>query len=415
MPQNTLIFAGRHPLLTAAEWFSRHPDLAAQLDSVGTEGWLVRQPDSNSTPDNLSEYGGVIKLAELVAEASAISDAAAWWCTTIARFLQELPPGRVTFSLNYQGSDVAPDLDHLCYVIKQATAGRSLRFLLPKSGEPQLSSAQIIHHRLLPPDGYDFTLLQKDDWCGVGLTTQVQDIDSYRKRDEGRPYRADDRGMMPLKLCQTLINLTGVSRQDNTDIVLLDPFCGSGSILQEAWLRHFQVIGSDLNPQAIAESEANLNWLAQHYKRPAEGWSLLSHDVRRIDQVMPPESVDCVVSEGYLGKLFSHMPTEAEIRKQNRELIPLYRDGLRALAKLLKPGAPVVLCLPYYLGEAQSLLPELLDAIRGIPYNYQSLLPEHFTESNSAGGIDPNPRGSYIYSRPGQIIGREIFRLNKDS
>jgi len=383
------------------------------MELVGEEALLDRKQSPPSAGGNLSEYGGIIKLAGLIAETENIDEATTWWCTAIARFVLDLPPGRVTFSLNYRGAEAAPDIDHLCYVIKQAAEGRSLRFLLPKSGEQQLSSAQILHHKLLPPDGYDFTLLKKENWLGVALTTQVQDIDSYRRRDEGRPYRADDRGMMPLKLCQTLINLAGLSEGRNREKLLLDPFCGSGSILQEAWLQRFQVMGSDLNPQAIAESEANLNWVARQYKRTAEGWSLLAHDVRRIDQISPPCSVDGVVSEGYLGKLFSHMPTAQEIKKQNRELIPLYRDGLKAMAKLLKPGSPVVLCLPYYLSEAQSLLPDLLDALNGIPYNYQSLLPEHFVKANEVGISDTNPRGSYIYSRPGQIIGREIFRLNK--
>ncbi len=48
---------------------------------------------------------------------------------------------------------------------------------------------------------------------------------------------------------------------------ILDPFCGSGTILQEAMLLGFKnIYGSDKDKRAIANSKENINWLKKEYK-----------------------------------------------------------------------------------------------------------------------------------------------------
>ena len=80
----------------------------------------------------------------------------------------------------------------------------------------------------------------------------MQDIESYTKRDRERPKRDAKVGMLPPKLAQIIINLAAgqlpeEKLQNICDIPLgepiprrllgqtvLDPFCGTGVILQEA-------------------------------------------------------------------------------------------------------------------------------------------------------------------------------------
>src|SRR5471032_2088344 len=41
--------------------------------------------------------------------------------------------------------------------------------------------------------------------------------------------------------------------------LILDPFCGSGTVLLEGWAKNRRVIGTDLNPYACLISSAKLN------------------------------------------------------------------------------------------------------------------------------------------------------------
>lgn len=61
-------------------------------------------------------------------------------------------------------------------------------------------------------------------------TSFVQDIESYTARDQARPMRDARVGMLPPKLAQIIINLA-LSNNDITEV--LDPFCGTGVVLQE--------------------------------------------------------------------------------------------------------------------------------------------------------------------------------------
>lgn len=59
------------------------------------------------------------------------------------------------------------------------------------------------------------------------------------------------------QLAKSLINISGVKEGS----LILDPFCGSGTVLLEAKLNGFKSVGSDLNPLAIKISNAKTNIL----------------------------------------------------------------------------------------------------------------------------------------------------------
>ena len=65
-----------------------------------------------------------------------------------------------------------------------------------------------------------------------------------------------------MRLAKILINLTGIKQNQ----VLLDPFCGTGTLLQEALLRNINVIGIDKEKTMINKAERNLKWLKKNYK-----------------------------------------------------------------------------------------------------------------------------------------------------
>src|SRR3989344_7958542 len=84
----------------------------------------------------------------------------------------------------------------------------------------------------------------------LAKTCAVQEFEEYSQRDYGRPGRGLVFGSMPPKLAKIMINLA----QLPASATILDPFCGSGTILQEALLLGYQnVIGSDVSTKAVAD------------------------------------------------------------------------------------------------------------------------------------------------------------------
>ena len=62
-----------------------------------------------------------------------------------------------------------------------------------------------------------------------------------------KPYRDMRRGMLPPKLARSLVNLA-IGAKSPSDMTILDPFCGTGTVLMEAMLLGTHVVGTDLAP-----------------------------------------------------------------------------------------------------------------------------------------------------------------------
>jgi len=89
----------------------------------------------------------------------------------------------------------------------------------------------------------------------------VQDVEGYSERDYNRPSRDAKVGMTPPKLAQIMINLAGLKDGDT----VYDPFCGVGTIMQEALLNDYRVIGSDANSAQVENCRSNLSWISKKY------------------------------------------------------------------------------------------------------------------------------------------------------
>jgi tRNA G10 N-methylase Trm11 len=61
---------------------------------------------------------------------------------------------------------------------------------------------------------------------------------------------------MPPRLAKIMLNLSHCKPGK----IFLDPFCGVGTILQEALLIQATVVGIDANSWCIAAAQTNLEW-----------------------------------------------------------------------------------------------------------------------------------------------------------
>jgi tRNA G10 N-methylase Trm11 len=106
---------------------------------------------------------------------------------------------------------------------------------------------------------------------------------AYRQHDD-KPYRTST--SLPSRLARALVNLVAPPAQ-----TLLDPFCGTGSVLFEACAAGLQAYGVDRNPKMAGMSRRNL----AHFGYTAQ--------VKRQDALDFDEQVDAIVTDLPYGRL----------------------------------------------------------------------------------------------------------------
>ena len=261
--------------------------------------------------------------------------------------------------------------------------GRSVRIVEGK--DAALSTATSLHNGLSGKNPRKCEFVKTDDgWYKV---IGVQDIDAYAKRDQARPARDAKVGMLPPKLAQILINLCGPLPEGAT---VLDPFCGTGVVLQEALLMGYKVQGTDLSEKMVEYTRKNLQWLT----RGEEGYIVEQGDATSYQWAQP---IDAVACEGYLGKPMSNIPAEIKLKTEKQECKAIIIGFLKNLYGQVKSDTPVVIAAPAWLrenGEYSRL--EILDEIREMGYN---------VSNKSCEGL--------VYHRDGQIVARDIIILRK--
>lgn len=380
-----LAVLGRQPELSLAELRTLY-DSAAKL--IGPELALF----NSATPPQINRLGGTLKLArELPAP--------------LMDFFAQLPAGKLTLGLSdYSRQASISSVRREAMKIKKILVrhGRSVRILA--NNAPALSTATCHHNQLGEKSGHlELIKLNQSWYLGCG----VQNITAYARRDQARPARDAKVGMLPPKLAQILINLCGPLPSDSR---LLDPFCGTGVVLQEAALIGYRPYGTDLNPRMVEYTARNLQWLKSSslLRQFASSTSIsLLTKTEKFDIIQGDATnfvwtgqIDAVASETYLGPPMSAPPAEIKLKTVKQECTAIILGFLKNIAPRINPGTPLALAIPAWLrpdGSYSRL--NLLDEVQKLGYNV-----ENIGQKNLLG---------LLYYREGQIVAREIIVLRK--
>ncbi len=224
---------------------------------------------------------------------------------------------------------------------------------------------------LVCKDGEDYHLAR---------VVAVQDIDGYSIRDFDKPFRDMKVGMLPPKLAQIMVNLTG------SDGTVWDPFCGGGVLIMEGLLMGHEMLGSDINEKTLHGAQRNVQWVTKEFSAKA-GADLFVHDATR---PLPTKNFDAIACEGYLGPPQTRLKSKREFNPVIAELSELYSKFFRSL-KAGGFNGPVVIGLPFYKTREGEL--SLDEVIRGIEkMGFKKDL-------------------SLKYARKDQLVGRHILRF----
>ncbi len=195
-----------------------------------------------------------------------------------------------------------------------------------------------MYNKLTGPLGWEILLIKDGESILVAQSTGVQNIDNYSKRDFDRPKRDAYVGMLPPKLAQIMLNLASGSQQSS--VCVLDPFCGTGVVLQEALLMGHSVYGTDISEKMVKYTETNLHWLTTNYILPTANYTLEAADATTnkwdFSSLTASQSTLVIVCETYLGKPLTILPEKAALNEIISEANTISENFLKNIASQLK-------------------------------------------------------------------------------
>ena len=194
----------------------------------------------------------------------------------------------------------------------------------------QLSHVEVLKKNLVENKAEILVCIGKEEtW--VAQTVAVHNPFEFQKRDVYKPVQRKIFGMPP-RLARIMVNLSACTLGK----VLLDPFCGVGTVLQEALLERANVVGVDVNPWCVKAANENLHWVEIEYGLEDVEFRVVQGDVTKLAEKVGQETVDCIVTEPDLGPALRQVPTGPYAQKIIEKLEPLFFSLVDQADKVLK-------------------------------------------------------------------------------
>lgn len=298
-----------------------------------------------------------------------------------------------TLGISFYERRVSPrDIQGIGLELKKRLKAHGASLRLIPNNEQVLSSATSHHNKLgLSDNKTELLIVQGADGSYmVAESIGAQNITALAARDQGRPKRDAFVGMLPPKLALIMTNLAHAKPAGR----ILDPFCGTGVVLQEAALLGYDVYGTDLSEKMVEYSTENLAWLSRTHHLTA---NVSVHHGDATDTTWQPP-IDAVVSETYLGQPFSAPPSHEKLAQVRRTCNAIISTFLNNLAPQLAPGTPLCLAVPAWRDKTGSLTH--LPLVKSL-----ELLGFQLVEFRHA---DPS---NMVYARPDQVVARQLLVL----
>ena len=370
---HTYIFElGHQPHISAAEIKAVFSAFNLSADYTLDNKHLVIESDKELDIDKvMKRLGGTIKIGEEIQGDERTQ------AKIISHIQTSQPDGKINFSLADK---------KLALQIKKElkSVGRNVRYIEPKN------TATILHNSLIQKQG-DYTMHSKH----LFVTRAIQPIEEFTDRDYGRPGADSKSGMLPPKLAKILVNLTGAKLTDN----ILDPFCGSGTVLTEATVMGFKnLIGSDASSQAIEDTKQNMKWIIEKYGLANIKYEIHKAEVRNVAKILKQKSVDAIVTEPYMGKPFHGNESSNTINQEITKVSAIYIQAFQAFHEILKNDGMAVFIFPSYRSGSDWMNTVPLNEIKNTGFEPVSLTDE----------------SEFLrYHRPDQHIARDIWKFKK--
>jgi tRNA G10 N-methylase Trm11 len=403
MKHSFFFILGNNPTLSIAELSAAFGlDKNPNFKLISSQVFVIDVDEDLDARVLIRRLGGVIKMGEVIGRepiARKQTDNKYLLSKITGAINTEGITGKFNFGISFYGKRGFNDKP-LAMEIKKFLREKNISSRWVISREPVLSSVVVEQNKLVG-DGIEIVLIDSGGEILIGRTLTVQPFKELSHRDYGRPGRDDFSGMLPPKLAQIMINLAGVKQ----DATILDPFCGSGTVLTEAMLMGYQnLIGVDVSEKAIEDTKKNIIWTKNNFSLLVFSFSLFNRSSTELSKFIKANVVmDAIITEPYLGPQRGKL----ELNKVVRELEELYTFSIREFGKVLSPGGKVVMIWPVFMayGRNTHLNPNLSNfkIINPIPEILQKNVIIKLTDRNTI-----------IYGREGQKVWREVVVMIND-
>ncbi|MBU3907152.1 MAG: methyltransferase domain-containing protein [Nanoarchaeota archaeon] len=330
-----LFILGRNPNLSVAEVFSylEKENIGVKECKLEDNGLFVELNSEIDIKKAISDLGGVIAIGK-GSFSGSIED--------IEESIQktEIYPGEKTkfkYSIFSFSDNDSQDKIHLA--IKNKFKEEKLKATYkPPKGMIKTQGGKVFFGSPSKIESYDIGyFLFKNEAYHFGVLQEVYNTEEAEKRDMDKPERRESLAISP-KLAKTLVNLSQVKKGEK----LLDPFCGVGIILQEALLQGINVIGIDIDKDAIKDAYRNISWLKGNYSIRAD-YKIINKDSKKAEI----EKIDGIATEPSLGKLLKKIPEKQEAVSIAVKFENLIIDVLNNVKKQMKAGGKIAFTSPY--------------------------------------------------------------------
>lgn len=380
---------GRQPALGMAELERRYGEDATS--------WFSDVSAKIST-DSLSieQLGGIQKAGQVVIELPGGD-----WRRVSMKIVQAYThawsgfDGKITLGISAYGFDVSPrEIQQTGIILKQKLKKVNVSLRMIPNNDMALNTATSHHNKLgLSNNKVELLVVRaRNGRVIVAESTGAQNITAYTKRDQERPKRDAFVGMLPPKLAQIMINLANPAPEAR----ILDPFCGTGVVLQEAALLGHPVYGTDLSDKMVRYSKENLDWLKETHRATFE-YDLHEGDAMDTSWQGP---IGAVVGETYLGQPFSAPPSPAKLDQVRGNCNNIISAFLKNLALQIPAGTPVSIAVPAWKridgGFVHLPLINKLDQLGFERHSFKNIKDQEL-----------------LYFREDQIVARELLVLVK--
>ncbi len=383
-----LIF-GRTPQLAARELQTFIPGATVLSEEIA----LIESKETIDAGQLMDKLGGTVKIARVVGQVSEVTP------QSVISFIDTRTKS-VTFGFSIYGFDLS--IKTMTAHVKELLEQQAVRtrYVTPAHGNT-LSTVVVEKGNV-----QELIIVKHDNSYIVAATLAVQAFEAWNMRDYGRPYADAKSGMLPPKVARMIVNIAlpkrsgGLIQPPSFHPALLDPFCGMGTVLAEAYMTSWSVMGSDVSADIVARAGKNLDWLVHAF--PNTGGSVgscITSDAVHISEHIAAGSIDAIVTEPFMGATsIANQKTldSKKIKNIIKGLEKLYIGCLRDWHKILKENGRIVIALPAYaiLGRVY-FVKKVVDMCENLGYTI----------------VD----GPIEYSRPQAIVKRQFYILEKKS
>lgn len=258
------------------------------------------------------------------------------------------------------------------------------------SSNKGVSSALFLHH----PEIFDLLIVKSEGRISVLQSLVVQNIDDWTNRDRNKPYADRKKGMLPPKVARMMVvigaglpyqayvsqmtadasateaSVANPNTETTSPVTILDPFCGTGTVVMEAAALGFAAIGSDSSNETIIQARDNITWFESEYPITHHPELFTADATASSLSDRLPNKVDVIVTEPFLGKPRAEFRQLPNIYKG---LEKLYLGAFKRWRNVLRNQGRIAIVFPLVdTGKNLYSLESLIDKLPDLGYTITS-------------------------------------------